>query len=293
MMTNNENGTLLPFAISIILHATLLLLFFFSPSWLSRKFPEEQIIALEILPVTDKTNIKTQKSQKEKAITSEDSKKVNKTKQETQEPQKEVEKAQEAKKPEHKEITKDKIKPTKDTTKIPDKENKPIEKKKEEKNKLQKKQKNKEEAELESLLKTLEKASEGKNDKSKNQSRSEQTDAEKESKGPFDVESPISISEYQAIKQQIEKHWSVPTGGRDTKDIRVTLYIKLKPDGSVEQVRLTDSKCPIGSSALCQAVADTALRAVWLASPIQNLSQSRYDSWREFYIECDPSEIAG
>ena len=291
-MKNDKESIVLPLAISIVGHLVLIMFFFYSPSWLFRKFPEEQIIVLEMLPVTDTTNVKTQKAQKEKTIEAEESKKVQKTKdiEKPQEELKEEEKrpAQKEPKPEEKSVEQDK----KDVEKIPEKKEEP-KKKPPEKPKPQKKKKVSEEVELESLLKTLEKASDGKNQKSKNKSRTEQADADKESKGPFDVESPLSISEYQAIKQQIERHWNVPVGARNASDMKVTLYIRLSAEGTVEQVKLVDQKCPPGSDIVCQAAADGALRAVGLASPFQGLSSNRYDSWKEFNIEFDPSEIAG
>lgn len=101
----------------------------------------------------------------------------------------------------------------------------------------------------------------------------------------------LSISELQAIKQQIERHWNIPIGAQNAGDIQITLYIALSIDGSVEQVKLIERICPASNGIVCQASIDSAIRAVWLASPFQDLSQARYDSWREFQITCDPSNI--
>lgn len=276
-----------------------------------KRLPDEQVVTFEILPVSDFTNIKTQKVQRDKAVEAEDAKEVKRANQQSAkeveqpnpkpenlqpEPPKLVDPAPE--KPVEKQpelIKSDKAEPIKkelEPKPAVQEEAKP--KPKEVKPELKKdvKKKNKD-ADIDSLLKTLEKASEGKAEKSRKEARSEQSDAEFDSKGVFDAEMPVSISEYQAIKQQIERNWNVPVGAKNANDITVTLRIALKPDGEVMKVSLVSQQCPTGSAAVCQAAVDSAIRAVHQASPFQNLSATRYNAWKEFEIVCDPSNIAG
>jgi len=283
-MKNNGDDIFIPLTISIAAHLAFVILFFFMPSLFSKKLPEEQIITLEMLPIADVSNVKTQKVQKDKAIEAEDAKKVLKTKEEQP---KAVEPKPEPKKDIPKEVVPESKKPD------VKKEQKPKEDKQTKPDAKPKKKKISNEVELESLMKTLEKASEGKSTKSNKQARSDKTDADKDSHGPFDNLLPLSITEFHAIRQQIERHWNVPVGAQNAGAIKITLYISLKSDGTVEQVKLIDKRCPADSAALCEAAADGALRAVWLASPLQNLAPENYESWKELNIEFDPSEIAG
>lgn len=300
-MKNTNDNLTIPLLVSVAAHILFAGLFFFVPSLFSRKLPEEQVFAIEMLPISDQSNIKTQKKQTEKAVESEDSKKVTKSKSEdknVEAPKPSEQKPEEVKKeptpekeitPEIKDKKDDKPKEPKKIDKKEEKqEKKPVEKD----IKKPQKKKEKKEVELDSLLKTLEKASEGKNNKSKQHNRSPQTDDQTDAQGPFDNLSPLSISEFHAIRQQIEQHWNIPVGAQNSENIKIILYIRLKNDGTVEHVELVSKHCPSGSATLCEAAADGALRAVWLASPLKNLTQERYDSWKELNIEFDPSEIS-
>jgi outer membrane biosynthesis protein TonB len=263
----NQDNFLLALAISLATHLVVIAIILFGlPSFFIKTIPEEQVIAIEILPIADVSNIQTQKVQKEKAVEAIDAKKVQKSKE--KEVVKEPEEAKREDKPEVK----------KDVVKIPDKT--PPDKKPEPK-KDKPKEKKKNDTDLDSLLKTLEKESDGKEEKSKKQSMSEKTDAEVESKGQFNEDMPMSISEEMALRQQIERHWNIPAGAQNVDEITITLHIILSQDGSVDKVEILNKQCGAASSVLCEAVADSALRAAQLASPFQNLSPERFNAWKE------------
>lgn len=305
MINNNFRFFVIVSAFAHLLIAIILILGL--PSF--KRLPDEQVITFEVLPVSDFTNIKTQKVQKEKSVEAEDAKEVKRASQESA--------AKEQEKPKPLPVTEpDPVKPAlaseKPIEKMPEliksDQAEPIKKDPEPKPEVKEeakpkpevkkeppkevKKKNKD-ADIDSLLKTLEKASEGKAAKSRKEARSEKSDAEFDAKGVFDAEMPISISEYQAIKQQIERNWNVPAGAKNASDITVTLRIALKPDGEVMKVALLSQQCPPGNATVCQAAVDSAIRAVHQASPFQNLSAARYNAWKEFEIVCDPSNIAG
>ncbi len=147
--------------------------------------------------------------------------------------------------------------------------------------------------EIDALLKTLEKASEGNETKSAKRAMSAKSDAKEESMGQYNEDKPLSISEEQAIRQQIERNWNVPSGVQNAGDMVITLYIALKIDGTVEQVKLVDSQCPAGMETVCRAATDSAIRAVRQASPLQNLSGVRYDFWKEIQLSFDPRDVLG
>lgn len=278
MNKNSQDNRLLAASISFAVHLAIIAIFCFGLPSFKKKMPEEQVIAIEMLPVADVSNIKTQKVQKDKEVAAEDAKKVHKSKDTPTDLEKEKPKSVEEVKP----------KLQKDVISIPQK---PKPKKILEQKQDKPKEKKKNDIELDSLLKTLEKASEGKEAKSKKKAMSETTDATKESKGQFNDDMPLSISEYQLLRQQIEKHWNVPAGVQNAGEIKITLYLSLKIDGSVDKAELVSKQCPFVNATLCEAAADGALRAVWLASPFQGLSEERYSSWKEFNIEFDPSDM--
>lgn len=292
MMKNNNSDFRIFLIISLVLHLIVALVLTFGVPSLFRKLPEEQIISFEMLAVSDKTNIKTQKVQKDKAIDEEKAKEVKNSAKEVakeeapilkEEPLKqEPAPKQEATKPTEQLKKEEEKKPTPPKPKTPTNVKADESKKK---NPAKKK-----DLDLNSLLKTLEKASEGTETKSRKESRSEKTDAQSESKGIYDDSNPISISEHQAIKQQIENNWNIPIAAKNSDQITITLNIALKPGGEVMNIKLVSKECAGADSITCQAVIDSLFRAVHQASPFENLSPSRYSAWKEFNIECHPQK---
>lgn len=288
---------------------------------LFEKLPEEQTITFEMLPVSDKANIITQTKQKETPVENEDAKKSEQSKPKEEEPQQDLPKEEKAKEPEAKTVKeKPKIeesKPIEETKPeevkelLPEKkeevkEEKPkeeekkqveevkkTEEKKEEKTPIEKsKEKKKQESktdELDSLLKNLEQSSEGENLKSNKHKRSKKIDNAKEAKGVYTDGLPLSDSETSLIKRQIERHWSnIPAGARGNNKVRVVISITLDKAGNVEQAKVKEKICPDISGSICEALADSAIRAVWRASPIENLDPARFNHWKEINFNFDP-----
>ncbi len=309
MMINNKSNFRIFLILSFILHIAIASLLFFGMPSLFRKLPEDQIITFEMIAVSDKTNLKNQKIQQDKAIEEEKAKSVKNSAKEA-----EIEKPVEPKTESSKEASKISENPKEQPqdpvpNKVEPKVNAELKEKKAEEKKLpiataskpkdpskavdtkKKAESKKKDIDLNSLLKTLEKASDGKEEKSRKASRSEKTDATTESMGQYDDSNPISISEHQAIKHQIESNWNVPVAAKNTGEITVTLYIALKPDGELMNVKLVSKQCGNAGSITCQAVVDSLFRAVHQASPFQDLSPTRYNAWKEFNIECTPPDI--
>lgn len=290
--------------VSIALHLFTFILFTYGLPSLFKVPPEPQIVTFEILPIEDISNVKTQKIQQEKAIEEESAKKVQKTKQEAiPEPKKEAEaKAEENKEESKRDFDEKKsddkrevvaIKPKEEKKKPEPKKSDKAQEKQVKADKKPVKKKVPTDKEMDALLKTLEKASEGKEDKSNKRALAAKSDAKEDSLGEYNEDKALSISEEQAIRQQIERHWNVPIGVQDAGEMVITLYIALKIDGTVDQVKVVDAKCPASAAATCKAAVDSAVRAVWQASPLQNLSAMRYDSWKDFQISFDPRDVLG
>ena len=306
MFLKNKNGDEkfgVFLAISIALHLFIFLLFTYGLPSLFKSPPEPQVITFEILPVDAISNIKTQKIQQEKKIEEIAAKKVQKTKQEdAPDPKKEDNaKAEENKEESKRDFDEKKpddkrelvsMKSAEDKKKDEKKKSDKAQEKQVKDDKKPKKKKLPTEKEIDALLKTLEKASEGNEAKSAKRAMSAKSEAKEESMGQYDESKALSISEEQAIRQQIERQWNVPSGVQDAGEILITLSIAIKMDGSVEQVKLVESKCPAEMGG-CRAAIDSAIRAVWQASPLQNLSSARYESWKAFQISFDPRDVLG
>ncbi|MFY9590286.1 energy transducer TonB [Rickettsia endosymbiont of Halotydeus destructor] len=295
---------------SITFHLVILYFFLFGMPSLFEKLPEEQIIAFEMLPISDKSNIITQKKQKEIPVENEDAKKSEQSKPKTTEEQKlpEVKPLTEEKPKEEPPKTQEEKPIEKEKEVIPEEkpqvkeektkeEEKPVEKKEIPEKKLEEKpkeikKKEKNTDDLDSLLKNLEQSSEGNNIKSNKYSRAKQENKEKESKGSHKEDSPLSISETALIKKQIERHWNnIPAGVRNNNKVRVVLNIVLDKVGNVEQVKTKEAICPNIAGSVCEALADSATRAVWQASPIENLDPARFNHWKEINFSFDPSKL--
>ncbi|MCC8371942.1 MAG: energy transducer TonB [Rickettsia endosymbiont of Pseudomimeciton antennatum] len=323
----NNNIVFVSFICSVALHLLIIYFFLFGLPSLFKKLPEEQVIVFEMLPISNQSNVPNKTKHPEKAIENQDAKKVEQSKPDYVEEKKAVEEKPveekkpieeksliEEKKPLEKPIEEKKIiedKPVEEKKPIEEKpiieEKKPIEKKPSEtkpveekkpaevkkpiepKKPIEKKKKIPNKSDLDSLLKNLEQSSEGSNAKSNKQARSKENKETQESKGPYNETLALSISEISLIKQQIERLWSKPIGIQNLDQLRVTLYIALNKDGSVKEVKVKETICPNITKTACDALSDSAMRAVWQASPINNLDPQRYDSWKEFNFLFNPS----
>ena len=108
---------------------------------------------------------------------------------------------------------------------------------------------------------------------------------------------PLTISEKDAIRVQIERCWSVPAGARDAENLQVKIRIFLNPDGSLSrQPEIIDSaRMERPGEEFYRSAAESARRAVLnpRCSPLQDLPISKYERWREIELTFDPKEMMG
>lgn len=302
--------------ISIILHILILATFYFGLPNFFDKLPEEQIITFEMVPASAINNIKTQE-EKKKGKEEQKAKKIKQSKAVEKEP--DVKPDKEEKQPEKTtpEKTKSEPKPAEEPTpakeaesevKLPKEEpkKKEPEKKKEDKvkdkkpdNKKKKEDKDKKVKKqntdpLDTLLKNLEDASSGTTaDSAFRAIENTDLDDNKFAKGSsYDENSPLSITEKMLIMRQIEENWRPPVGAQDLENVKVLLHISLNEDASVREVVIKSVQCPTGAKSTCQLAAESAERAVWQADPFKGLSTERYDTWKEFDLNFDPSSLS-
>ncbi|MFK8040164.1 MAG: cell envelope integrity protein TolA [Rickettsiaceae bacterium] len=136
---------------------------------------------------------------------------------------------------------------------------------------------------LDSLLKNLEKSSQGENNKSKEIATTQSQD-DVFSRGKYNDALPISQRERDIIERRISENWNIPVGVKGIEQIQITLFLQLKENGDIKNVELVDLICKDVSKSNCDMVANSAIRAVKKASHIDNLSLERYEYWKELYL---------
>lgn len=272
--------------ISGVLHLVLIIIFCYSMPPMFDKLPEpENVIMFDVLPVSSKVNIKTQSPKIEQKIeekpATEIKKNTNLEKKSAEETKPEkLNKIEEVKKPIATIPT-----PKEEKAKIPpapkvekEKEKKPL--KKEPKPIVKKKV---EEDSIDSLLKNLEQES------VKNQPNADE--GEKFFKGDeFDQRSPMSITETMLIKKKIEENWRVPQSVQNLKNIKITAEIFLNKNGLIEKIDIINVNCPHNGQ-ICALAKESIIRAIKATNQIENLSPTRYDTWKNLKLVFDPSSI--
>jgi len=105
---------------------------------------------------------------------------------------------------------------------------------------------------------------------------------------------PLSQTEIDAIRSQIQRNWNVPAGARDAHEMRVTLRLQLRRDGTVERVDVDESdRARMRTDTFYRSMAESAVRAVRKTGQIQYLSPEKYEQWRDIKLTFDPKEMYG
>lgn len=251
------------------------LLFLFAivglPSLLNPPPDEPMAITVDILPLSEMSNVKPSEPQPEL-------KKPEPKKEEKQtKPQPPV-KTSEAPPP-----------PPPD--KLSEKKEKEKEKKKEEKKPEDKKDDKKKKAKEDDLAAVL-KAVRETAQKRKEEAAKGGEKQEKAVSSQYNENLPLSMSEKDAIRSQIARCWNVPAGAKDAQNLRVVLKIQLNQDGSLIKVDLAgESKDQYNSDSFFRAAADSAMRAVRQCTPLTNLPPEKYATWRDMELTFDPKEM--
>lgn len=101
---------------------------------------------------------------------------------------------------------------------------------------------------------------------------------------------PIGLSELDRLRIHIAKRWNPPPAAAGADKLKVDIYVRLEPDGSVTEASIVEVK-RYNSDRIYRAAANAALRAVLDASPLP-LPREKYDQWREFIFGFDPRFIS-
>lgn len=101
----------------------------------------------------------------------------------------------------------------------------------------------------------------------------------------------LSLSEQDALRQQLSGCWNVMAGAANSEDLAVEIRVVVNPDRSVLSAKVVDQS-RYNSDTFFRAAADSALRAVRNpgCTPL-NLPPDKYDQWRDMTIVFDPKDM--
>jgi hypothetical protein len=97
-----------------------------------------------------------------------------------------------------------------------------------------------------------------------------------------------------ALRSQIYRCWSPPTGAPDARDLIVDYDLNLNPDGTVGRLQMTPGTAAAAAgNGYTRAAAEAASRAIYQCQPYR-LPADRFAQWREINpLRFDPRQMMG
>ena len=261
-------------AISFGLHTLLVIVTALSLPFISKKpIDLPPIVSMELIQITDKTNIpfapKAKKiiekvKEKEKKLVSE------------QAPPKEVKK----------------LKP--DSVPLPDEKLEKIKKIKKDKQNPEKKDdeiKQASEFEQDSLFDPNSIAALIDKSKEETAETTKKTDKVTQDQDKNLDNTGLSLNEEDALKAQIFGCWSIPLGLPYNEDLLVRIKLILKKDGTIMKSEILDhERMNKPGQAFYKILAESALRAVRLCQPLK-VPPTGYEKWKDIQLNFNPTEM--
>ena len=101
----------------------------------------------------------------------------------------------------------------------------------------------------------------------------------------------LSLSEEDALKAQIFGCWSIPLGLPYNENLLVRIKLQLKPDGTVSKSEILDhARMNKPGQGFYKVLAESALRAVKLCQPLR-VPTTGYERWKELQLNFDAREM--
>ena len=101
----------------------------------------------------------------------------------------------------------------------------------------------------------------------------------------------LSLSEEDALKAQIFGCWSIPLGLPYNENLLVRIKLQLNPDGTVSQSEILDhARMNKPGQGFYKVLAESALRAVKLCQPLR-VPSTGYERWKELQLNFDAREM--
>tara|TARA_B110000971_G_C19933236_1_gene465030 strand:+ start:96 stop:845 length:750 start_codon:yes stop_codon:yes gene_type:complete len=101
----------------------------------------------------------------------------------------------------------------------------------------------------------------------------------------------LSLSEEDALKAQIFGCWSIPLGLPLSNDLLVRIKLQLKPDGTIEKMEMLDHiKMNTPGKEKFRTLADSVRRAVQLCNPLR-VPTTGYERWKNMILNFNAREM--
>ena len=108
-----------------------------------------------------------------------------------------------------------------------------------------------------------------------------------------DIGPELTITEIDLVKQQIKRCWNLPAGAKDAHTMVISIRVAMSPDGLVQQVRMLDS-ARMNSDPFFRTMAESARRATLdrRCQPFR-LPLEKYEHWKTMKLTFDPGKMFG
>ena len=101
----------------------------------------------------------------------------------------------------------------------------------------------------------------------------------------------LSLSEEDALKAQIFGCWSIPLGLPYNENLLVRIKLQLEPDGTVTKSEILDhARMNKPGQGFYKVLAESALRAIKLCQPLR-VPSTGYERWKELQLNFDAREM--
>ena len=101
----------------------------------------------------------------------------------------------------------------------------------------------------------------------------------------------LTLSEEDALKAQIFGCWSIPLGLPYNENLLVRIKLKLKPDGTVMKSEILDhARMNKPGQGFYKVLAESALRAIQLCQPLR-VPSTGYERWNNLQLNFDAREM--
>ena len=103
--------------------------------------------------------------------------------------------------------------------------------------------------------------------------------------------SGLSLNEEDALKAQIFGCWSIPLGLPYNENLLVRIKLQLNPDGTILQSEILDhARMNKPGQGFYKVLAESALRAIKLCQPLR-VTTTGYERWKELQLNFDAREM--
>ncbi len=111
--------------------------------------------------------------------------------------------------------------------------------------------------------------------------------------GTYDSSLPVTMSEIDMVRRQIEQCWNLPGGAKNAQDLIVTITVEMNPDGTPRTAAI-DDQAQMQSNSFYRVAAESALRAVLnpRCHPFK-LPREKYERWKTMTLVFNPKEMFG